>query len=691
MSGAKPGRERYWVGIDIGGTFADYVVYDAQKGDMLTFKSPAPRTTRSEAVISGLSSALQRHGIEGGEVAFLGHGTTVVTNAMLSREAPPAGALTTRGFGDLLVIRRQTRRDTFDYYSDFPPPLIARVDVVEVTERLDATGTVVDPLVEDEVVAALNSLSERGIQSIAVCLLHSYANPAHEQRVREIAAARFPGLLISLSSDLVPEFREYERMSTTALNAYVRPVVSVYLSQFAQGARNIGIEAPLAIVQSNGGIASSETARRQPVSLLRSGPAAGVSGAAYVARMAGESRFITLDIGGTSTDVSVFDGGLPAVVRDWDVNSFPVKWTALDVRSIGAGGGSLAWIDGGGLLKVGPQSAGSDPGPACYGRGGDTATVTDAHVVLGRIGPGATLGNSLRIESARARQAMKAPGARLDRPADEVAAGIIEIVNAAIAQEIHFVCAEKGINVQDFALIAYGGAGPLHASHVARELGMKKVLIPFWPGLLCALGVLAAEPKADFAITRLLTLDAAGDPGAGSIRELFAELDRRCGLWLEEQSIPSRATRRAYSLDMRYSGQNYELSVAVPDGAIDVAALIERFHLRHEQAYGYRSARGTVQSVQARLAISLEVDHPPLLSRHAAADKEPRIKERRDVHVGREHGFVSCPVYDRESIGPGITFSGPAVIEQMDTTTLVTAGQRARADSFGNLVLEWDS
>jgi N-methylhydantoinase A len=260
-------------------------------------------------------------------------------------------------------------------------------------------------------------------------------------------------------------------------------------------------------------------------------------------------------------------------------------------------------------------------------------------------------------------------------------------VNAAIAQEIHYVCAEKGINVQNFALIAYGGAGPLHAAHIAQELGMKKVLIPFWPGLLCALGVLATEPKADFAVTRVITLN---DPSAARpIEHLLAELERRSRLWLEEQNIPSRAAHYSYSLDMRYSGQNYELPVAIVDGPIDVASLIERFHLRHEQAYGYRSKRGAVQCVQARLTLSLEVDHPPLLQRHAARDKVPRVKERREVYIGREHGFVCCPVYERASIGAGTAFAGSAVIEQMDTTTLVLPNQHALTDSFGNLVLEW--
>ncbi len=686
---SKSKRGRLWVGIDIGGTFTDYVLYDAEHDAMLTFKALSPVSTRAEAVLDGLRTALARHGAKGADVVFLGHGTTVASNAMLTREAPLAAALTTRGFGDVLVIRRQTRRDTFDYYSDFPPPLVPRSDVAELTERLDAKGNIVTPLVESEVIETFRSLVDKGVKSVAVCFLHSYVNPRHEREVGAVAQKYFPELLLSLSSDLVPEFREYERMTTTALNAFVRPVVMTYLSRFEQGVKEMGIEVPLVLVQGNGGFVSSETAKRQPVALIRSGPAAGVSGAAYVARLAGENQIITLDIGGTSADVSVFEGETPSMVRDWEVNTFPVKWPALDVRSIGAGGGSLAWIDSGGLLKVGPQSAGADPGPACYGRGGEKATVTDAHVVLGRIGPEAVLGDSLRIDSQRGHEVMKALGAQLGRSSEETAAGIIEIVNAATAQEIHFICAEKGLNAQDYTLVAYGGAGPLHAAHVAEELGIRKVLIPFRPGLLCALGVLAAAPKADFAITHMMSLNAEERSQIDEVRNIFQGLELRAQAWLREQNIPCRAVHRSWWLDMRYRGQNYELAVEVPSEDIQIDELVERFHRRHEETYGYRSARGVVQIVHARLTIALEVDHPPLRQRQPTK-RSLSAKDQRHVYTGRQHGVVSCPVYERDQIPGNFSFHGPAIIEQMDTTTLVLPDQRAQVDRWGNIVLEFE-
>ena len=681
--------KRYWVGIDIGGTFTDIVLYDAKQGETLVYKTPTPASTRAETVLAGLRAAFDRYDARGADVAFLGHGTTVTTNALLTRESPPTAVLTTRGFGDVLEIRRQTRRDTFDYYADFPPPLVPRTDVVEVTERLEASGEIVTPLEAGEVIEALSALAARGVRSLAVCFLHSYANPVHETAVRDLAREHAPDLLLSLSSDLVPEFREYERTSTTVINAFVRPVAATYLSRLETGATELGIEAPLVVVQGNGGIMSSETAKRQPVALIRSGPAAGVAGAAHLSGLAGERQLITLDIGGTSTDVSVFDGDAPSVMRDWHVDTFPVKWSALDVRSIGAGGGSIAWRDSGGLLKVGPQSAGADPGPACYAKGGSQATVTDAHLVLGRIVSGTVLGDSLRIDGGRGRAAMKALGEELGRGSEETAAGIIEIVNSAIAQEIRFICAEKGFNARDFTLFAYGGAGPMHAAQVAEELGIRKVLIPYRPGLLCALGVLATEPKADFAVTRMVSLNANEGGGAKeAIGTLFGELDARARQWLEEQKIPARAVHRHWALDLRYRGQNYELAVELPAGEVRIDRIVETFHQRHEEAYGYRSAGGIVQCVTLRLTILLEADHPPLRA-PCPVQGDLEAEGHREVHAGRRHGRLAFPVFRRDRIPRDHSFSGPAIIEQMDTTVVVLPEQRVRADGGGNLLLEF--
>jgi N-methylhydantoinase A len=687
VRGKLPGSHRYWIGIDIGGTFTDFVAYDEKRKEIFVYKTPTPGSKRAEYVLAGLKELMERHEIVGNQVVFFGHGTTVATNAVLTREPVSLGLLTTRGFADMLVIRRQTRRDTFDYYSDFPPPLVSRDRIVEISERLNASGEVIDPLDAQEVERALQGLASQGIVSVAIAFLHSYANPAHEQQAGRIAQQRFPELLVSLSSELVPEFREYERTTTTVLNSFVRPPVMAYLSKLEHGLQGLGIGAPLLVMQSNGGIMSSDTAKRQPVSLIRSGPAAGVAGAAFVAGLAGERQIITFDIGGTSTDVSVFAGESPSTVRDWDVHTFPVKWSALDIRSIGAGGGSVAWLDSG-LLKVGPHSTGAEPGPACYDRGGDQATVTDAHVVLGRIGPDAVLGDSLRINSRRAWEVMRVLGDSLSRAPQDAAAGIIEIVNAAIAHEVHYICTEKGYGARDYTLVAYGGAGPLHASEVARELNIKKVLIPNKPGLLCAMGVLASVPRADFTMTRLLGLRGEDTSSIQAIQGLFEKLDARAQQWIDEQKIPFRKVQRRHALDMRYRGQNYELSVEVKAPGLQVQDLIERFHRRHEQTYGYRSPSALVQCVNARLTVTLEVDHPPLRSRQLVAGKL-QAKEKRPVYMGRAYGFLSCPVYLREEIPARAVFRGPAVVEQMDATTLVLPRQRARVDDWGNIVLEW--
>ena len=690
MARAQRAKEkRYWIGIDIGGTFTDYVVHDALEEKTLVYKSPTPASKRAEAVLAGLRSLLERYGIAGADVAFFGHGTTVATNAILAREAPLCGVLTTRGFGDTLVIRRQTRPDTFDYYADFPPPLVPRDRVLEITERLDASGAVVTPLASGEVVQCLKKLVSQGVESVAICFLHSYANPSHERQAGAIAQEQFPDLLLSLSSDLVPEFREYERLSTTVINTYVRRVVTVYLSQVQEGARELGVTVPLAVMQGNGGLLSLETARRQPVALIRSGPAAGVAGAAFVASWAGERQIITLDIGGTSTDVSVFEGETPPTVRDWDVHTFPVKRTALDIRSIGAGGGSIAWVDSGGFLKVGPQSAGAEPGPACYDRGGQEATVTDAHVTLGRIGPRAVLGDTLQVNSQRTWQVMEELGAKLQRSPQDTAAGIIEIMNAAIAQEVHYICTEKGYPPREYTLVVYGGAGPLHAAEVARELGIKKVLIPHRPGLLCALGVLATVPKTDFNMTHLISLQDGDSIGLQAITGLFQELDRRAEEWLEEQEIPAKAISRSRALDMRYQGQNYELTVETTEDSLDVKRLIERFHQRHEETYGYRSPGTPVQCITARLTVTVNADHPPLRQRKLTVGKLTAVEERQ-VYMGQEHGFLPTPVYLRDQIPAECAFQGPAIVEQMDATTLVLPSQHARVDSWGNILLEFE-
>jgi N-methylhydantoinase A len=681
----RPGR--WWVGIDIGGTFTDFVIYESLAGRLYVHKALTPRSRRAESILDGLDVALQRYGVDAAEVAFIGHGTTVATNAVLTREVPPTGLITTDGFGDILVIRRQTRPDTFDYYADYPAPLVPRDAVFEVLERVDARGGVVVPLTDHEGRQVLERMAGAGLTSVAVSLLHSYANPAHERALARLAA-EFPQLQVCLSSELVPEFREYERTSTTVVNAFVRPVVIAYLTAFEEGLRERGINSPLIVMQGNGGVMSVDTASRQPVGLIRSGPAAGVAGAAFFASLAGADRIMTLDMGGTSTDVAVFDGDQPPTLRDWDVLTYPVRWTTLDIRSIGAGGGSIAWVDGGGLLKVGPASAGAEPGPACYGRGGRRATLTDAAVVLGRIGPGVRLGGSIGIKAGLAQSALEEVGQALGLPAQQAAAGVIEIVNAAIAQEIHFVCAERGVAARDYTLVCFGGAGGLHASEVAQELGITRILVPPSPGLLCAFGMLTSAPRADFGITRMVPLSGA-EPAA-SLEELRAELEAGAARWLQEQRIPHRRITFEWSLDLRYRGQNYELPVAMDRRSTCIAGLVESFHEQHERAYGYRYEDAGVECVAMRLRCVIEVDHPPveLQARPAGVATAP---SHRSVHMGRRWGNVRAAVHQRDQMAAGSSFVGPAIVEQLDATTMILPHQHASVDEHGNIHLTWGS
>jgi N-methylhydantoinase A len=677
---------RYWIGIDIGGTFTDFVIYDSVKNGVLVHKALTPSSSRAQSVLEGLDHALERYEVDPADVAFIGHGTTVATNAIITGEGPPVGLITTAGFGDILVIRRQTRPDTFDYYADFPAPLVPRDRVREVTERSDARGEVVEPIDDASAIEALKNLSDAGVRSVAVSFLHSYANPRHEQMV-SAHAALFPHLLVSLSSDLMPEFREYERTSTTVVNAFVRPGVIAYLTAFQKGLRERGVTAPLEVMQGNGGMMSVETADRQPVALIRSGPAAGVAGAAFLAGLASEAQIITLDMGGTSTDVAVFDGGRPPIVRDWHVFSFPIRWPTVDIRSIGAGGGSVAWVDGGGLLKVGPNSAGAEPGPACYDRGGISATLTDANVQLGRIGAEARLGGSITVCQPAAQAAIAKLAEQVGSTVEETAAGIIEIVNAAIAQEIHLICAERGLAARDFALVSFGGAGGLHASEVAHELGMTKVVIPLKPGLVSALGVLSSIPRADFGISRLIPMVAGNQRSAEIIETLRTDLELRAARWLDEQKIPSRERpAQEWIAELRYRGQNYELPVFMERGPIDICGLVNRFHEKHEMAYGYRSDEAAVDCVAVRLTVSVDVDHPPMHPRPNDRSA-PAAGTRRQVHMGRRWGSVESAIYQRDDFPVGFGFTGPAVVEQMDATTLVLPDQQAVVDKWGNIEL----
>jgi N-methylhydantoinase A len=520
-----------------------------------------------------------------------------------------------------------------------------------------------------------------------VCFLYSYVDPRHEQRARRIVEEELPGAFVTCSHEVAPEFREYERLSTVVVNAYLGPVMAGYIARLGPRLAAAGVGVPPHITQSNGGVMSFEAARSQPVRTVLSGPATGVVGGLEVGRLAGFRDLITFDMGGTSTDVSLIEDARPKLAGELEVHGYPLKTPALDIHTVGAGGGSIASIDAGGLLKVGPRSAGAAPGPVCYGLGSEEPTVTDANVVLQTLNPAHLLGGRMAIDRARAEAAIGRLADRLGLDVMTTAQGIVSVVTANMAKAIRVISVQRGHDPREYALVAFGGAGPLHAARLARELEIPRVLVPRNPGILCALGLLLSDLRTNYAQTRLMLVS---DASLARMAETFEELERRAGEWFDREGIAPGARRLRRTVDMRYAGQNYELPVPFPDGRPGpalLAALTAGFERAHEQMYGYVAAEEPVQAVTFRLEAAGAVRHAEIRA-HPPAATAAAAAGRRDVWLAEAGKFVDCPVYDRERLAPGHGIAGPAVVEQMDATTLLLPGQTAAVDPYLNLIVE---
>jgi len=678
------------IGIDVGGTFTDLFLLDEADGRAIRHKLPSTPGDPYKAPIQGLREILRAANAEPAQVKFIGLGTTVATNALLERKGAVTGLITTAGFRDLLELGRQRRPHVYDLFMRKPEVLVRRELRFEVRERIEADGSILTPLDEDDVAQALERLVALGATSIAVCFLHSYANPAHENRVVEIARKRCPGVAVTSSQELIPEFREYERLSSTVVNAYLVPVMKQYLTRFSDEVRALGIPETPFVMSSGGGVATPALAAQRPIDLLLSGPSGGVSGAIFQAKASGYPNIITFDMGGTSTDVCLIQNGRAEITHGRVIDGLPIRSTAVDVHTVGAGGSSIAWLDAGGFLRCGPHSAGANPGPACYGAAGAKPTVTDANVVLGRLNQAYLLAGALRIDADRSHRAIeeeiaKPKGFRIH----EAASAMLAISNTNIAQAIRFVSVARGIDPSQFMLVAFGGAGPLHAADVARELKMT-VLVPPSPGVLCAMGVLTKDIQLDLSQTRLVRSRKAS--AEAEVGRIFADLERRGLEALARNQIPTDGIAIERTIDARYVGQNFELPVAVGLGPIDAAmlrAIGESFNAAHKRLYGYDKPGNEVELVTFRLKVLLPVPKPDLAkqqSAHAAQALTPRSE--RNTFFESLASFVSCPVYERSDFAPGMTVVGPAIVEQMDTTTVVPPGFGVRADEWGNLILK---
>lgn len=679
----------FWIGIDTGGTFTDLVLRDTGSDRCIYHKVPTQTQDPARGILDGIGELLGIASVDPRNVDFVVLGTTLATNAVLEGKWARTGMLTSAGFGDVVDIARQRRPHYFNLDIPKPVPPSVRADRYEVPERLQYDGKESTPLDEGVLREAVQSLRDRGVGAIAVCFLHAYADPAHEHRALEVVREVWPDAYACASSDVLPEMREYERFITATVNASLLPVMDRYLQQFEDGVRHLGVERPARVMQSNGGAVTAATVRKLPINTFFSGPAGGVMATVAVGKDVGRRGLVAFDMGGTSTDVCLVKDLHPTMKGERPMGGLPVRAPTFDIHTIGAGGGSLAWIDAGGMLKVGPQSAGAYPGPAAYGRGGKAPTVTDANVLLGRLSPVSLLDGRMKVYPENAAGAIRdALCQPLNLDVQDAAIGVLKIATVHMTGAVRVISVEQGEDPRDYALVAFGGAGPLHAAEVALSAGMRHVIVPPRPGLLSAQGLLQSDQRGDFSMTCLVP---ASDDQLPRINAGFEGLDRRIQAWLEDEAGEgSGSIAYTWQIDMRYQGQSSELSIHTDTPVLDAAQLASlraRFHRRHEEMLGYQLPSHAVQVVNVRGAVVIETAKPATARIPPGGTFESAITGERQVWFPAT-GFVGTPIVRRDALVAGATFVGPAVIEQMDTTTVVPPAARVEVDQYGYLHID---
>jgi N-methylhydantoinase A len=671
---------------DIGGTFTDLVYLDERSGELGLAKA----ASTPAAFARGIMDAIAKAGFDPSGVEHVVHGTTVVINALTERTGATTALVTTEGFRDVLEIGRANRPDIYNLRFRKQPPFVPRELRFEVAERTNYKGEVVAPLDRGAVEAVAERIRAAGVEAVAVCFLHSYANPDHERACAEILRERLPGVLVTASSDITQEWREYERTSTAVLNAYVQPTASGYLRDLEGELRGYGIGAQLDVMKSNGGTATFALAAAQPIHMVESGPVGGVIGAAAIGRAVGLDNLITLDIGGTTAKCSLVDQGEVKVTTEYRIErdprraGYPIKVPVVDIVEIGAGGGSIAWMDAGGALKVGPRSAGAVPGPACYGQGGSEPTVTDANLVAGRINPDYFLGGEIAVSVERARAAMQPIADALGVSVEDAALGVIRIANANMINALKLVSVRRGYDPRDFTLVAFGGGGAMHAAALAKELRVGRVLIPPAPAHFSAWGMLMTDPTQDFIRT---TLTPSTEENGPRLAETFAGMVGEGRRFFAGAGYDGAAVRVERFADMRYHGQEHTVRVPVAGAGetVDVGETNERFHALHERAYTFR-LDSAIEVVNLHLVATVPTRKPELRS-FAGGGGDGRPKAERVVDYDEE-GHLPSAIYERDNLRPGEPIAGPAVIEEPAATTVVYPGQRATVDEIGNVLIE---
>ena len=691
---------RYRIGIDVGGTFTDGIIVNEQTGETKITKVPSTPSDPSIGFLVAVERILKESKIKIKDIEILVHGTTVATNSIIEGKLAKTGFITTEGFRDLLEIQRQIRPSLYDLLFEKPIPLVPRYLCFGITERLDSKGNELIPLDEKSVVHSAEQLKKEAVEAIAICFLHSFLNPDHEQKCREIIKGVYPKAVISISSDVAPEFREYFRASTTVINAGIQPVVEKYLSKIESKLNEIGFKGESLIMQSNGGVLTFKAAKFKPVFMVESGPAAGVIASTYIGNNLGFNNIMSFDMGGTTAKTGLIEKGTPRITKEYEVGTaaraeygakgsgYPIRTPVIDLIEIGAGGGSIAWVDSGGVLRVGPKSAGADPAPACYGKGGIEPTITDANLVLNRFDPDHFLGGEMKLDKKAAYSAIKEKCSdKLGLDVVEIALGIVEIANSAMVNALRRISLQRGYDPRDFILVAFGGAGPVHANRLIEELEIPKLLIPMSPGTTSAMGLLVTDLKHDFSNTLIEKIE---NLNLDKVNTLFNEMEEKGKNELLKEGRGLSSIKYQRNVDMRYVGQSYELSIPFSEGNIKDALkdMLESFHKEHQKSYGFGAPEEPVEFVTLRLTAIGTINKPKMLK--ISSEKENvsiALRKIRKVYFAEENDFIDCPSYNRYKLAAGMLIKGPAIVEEMDSTTVIHPNYEGEVDDFGNILI----
>jgi len=693
-------RERglYRVGIDVGGTFTDLVAFDEETGELLNIKIPSVPRNPEEGVISALRQLLESRDPD--SIRLIGHATTIATNALFGQidlRLPKTAMITTKGFRDVVEIGRQRRAEVYNLFFKRPPVLVDRRHRYEVEERTGSDGTIITPLNKVDVEKALDDIEREGVESLAIGFINSHVNRSNEEEALNIARERLHHVQLSASSRVSGGYREYERFSTVVVNAVLTPIINRYLSKLEVDLKAIGINKPLYVMQSNGGMATAEVVEQRPVTVVESGPASGVIAAAWLGWLVRRQEVISFDMGGTTAKAGTVRARVPEVVQEYEVagkvhmgrllkgSGYPVNFPFIDLAECSAGGGTVAWADKGGALNVGPMSAGAEPGPVCYGKGGTEPTITDANLILGRLNPSSLLGGEMRIFPQLSMRALDKLGKELGMGPDEAASGVVRIANSMMAKILRIVSVERGFDPRRFTLIAFGGAGPMHACPLADDLQISEIVVPLNPGMFSAMGLLAADFFHDYSHAHMSMLDKV-DPVA--IEKLFDEMEHEGREALLSEGVGPGAMSFQRQIDLRYLGQSYELTVDVsaPFDADSMRSSIEAYHRRHGEVYGYSAQDEPVEMVNVRLRAVGTIQKPTLAEVSALKKEAVPISERLVYFEGSEL-WLKTPVYERRGLTPGNILKAPAIVEQYDSTTVLYPGWVASVDKNGALIL----